>query len=469
MCGVKPEMRGILLIAATLFFYMPVSLTARAAGLLCWEWFSLMSPHRQVYGFAAGQPFGLAIGLATLLGWLFSAERKRLTPDALPWVLLVWFLWMTATTVVAPVPAVAWVYWNRVMRALVPIFLAFVLLTNRVRIHGMVWVLVISLGFYSIKGGGYMLLGHSGVIFGPPDTEIFDNNQLALAVVMQLPLVYYLWKHTGRAWLRLGLALAIPLEILMVFGSHSRGGVIALSVLLGAFWLRTDRKIVYGLIGVAIIVGTLAMLPDAFWQRMNTLNNLQADNSFQGRVQAWQVALDCARDYFPFGAGFYTPQQVQIWDHYMPGETFHAAHSIYFQILGEHGYIGLAIYLLVLLLPLYNASLVVWRTRKNPDLAWAHDLAEMIRVGLLAFYVGGAALSVAYWDGYLVLLALTSTLRELTAPKRAGVTVPRLAALAAAGGSTASAEVVGARGHWSRRDPNGPRRLTDGRRSGPTR
>lgn len=460
-------LRSSVLVLATLFFYLPLSLMAPAAGLMCWEWFSLMSPHRQVYGFAVGQPFGLVIGVATLLGWLFSSERKRLTPDALPWMLLVWFLWMTVTTAFAPIPDVAWLYWNRLIHVLVPIFLAFVLLTNRARIQGMAWVLVISLGFYALKGGGYVLLGHSGVIIGPPDTEITDNNQLALAVVMQLPLVYYLWKHTRLAWLRLGLAAAIPIEILMIFGSHSRGGVIALSVLLGAFWLRTDRKIVYGLIGAVIIAGTLAMLPDWFWQRMSTLNDVQADNSFDSRLLAWRVAIEIARDYFPFGVGFYGEQQPQIWNHYVPAGNFHAAHSIYFQMLGEHGYIGLAIYLVVLLLPLYNASLVVWRTRKDPDQAWAHDLADMIRVGLLAFYVGGAALSVAYWDGYLVLLALTSTLRELTAPKRAAIAERPWAARAVAGGPVADIEVPATPQSWRQRYHVGPRRSAYEPRSGP--
>ena len=438
-------MRDIILVLATLF-YLPASLMAPAAGLLCWEWFSIMNPHRQVYGFATGQSFNLVIAVATLLGWLFSAERKRFTPDALPWVLLVWFFWMTVTTIAAPVPEVAWSYWNLVIRILVPIFLVFVLITNRVRIQGMVWVLVIAIGYYGVKGGGYMLAGNGGVIFGPPSSMISDNNALALAVVMQLPLVYYLWRRTRLAWLRFGLALAIPLEILMVFGSHSRGGVIALSVMLGAFWLRTDRKIVYGLIGAVIVAGALAMLPEAFWERINTLNNVQGDASFQGRVAAWRVAVDCAQDYFPFGAGFYTPQLATIFNRYLPDDAPHAAHSIYFQVLGEHGFIGLAIYLLVLLLPLYNASLVVWRTRKDPELAWAHDLAELIRIALVSFYVGGAALSVAYFDGYLVLAALTSTLRELTAPKRAAIAVLRRTSLVPQDESVPHAEAGGTGG-----------------------
>ena len=142
-------MRGIILVLGTLF-YVPASIVAPAAGLLCWEWVSLMAPHQEVYGFAAGQQFGLVIAVATLFGWLCTKERKRFTPDALPWVLLIWFAWMTVTTIEAPVQDVAWRYWNEVLRILVPVLLSFVLLTNRARIQGMIWVIVISIGFYGI-------------------------------------------------------------------------------------------------------------------------------------------------------------------------------------------------------------------------------------------------------------------------------------------------------------------------------
>ena len=109
---------------------------------------------------------------------------------------------------------------------------------------------------------------------------------------------------------------------------------------------------------------------------------------------------------------------------YFPNSVPHAAHSIYFQVLGEQGWPALVLYLLILTLSLRNTFIVARQTRNQPGLAWAHDLASMIFVSLLAFCVGGAALSLAYFDGYLVLLALTSTLRELTTPSRVAVIPP---------------------------------------------
>ena len=113
---------------------------------------------------------------------------------------------------------------------------------------------------------------------------------------------------------------------------------------------------------------------------------------------AWKEATYIAIDHFPFGAGFYAPQRPEIFHSYFPYAIPHAAHSIYFQVLGEHGFVGLALYLAVLVLALRNASIILRQTRNRPELEWAHDLANMMQIALIGYYVGGAALSMAYFD-----------------------------------------------------------------------
>ena len=258
--------------------------------------------------------------------------------------------------------------------------------------------------------------GHA-IVYGPPDSVYADNNQLALAVVTELPLLFYLWRYTRAQWLRLPMLLALGLQVVMVFGSYSRGGVIALGAMLAMLWLRSDRKILYGVLVLLMVAGGLSVMPDAFFDRLHTVNSLDTDDSFQGRVNAWHVAFWYATEHFPFGAGFYAPQIKSIFNHYLPDADPHAAHSIYFQILGEQGYVGLAIYLAILLLALRNAGIVLRQTRDRPGLRWAYDLADMSRVALIAFYIGGAALSMAYADEYLLIIALLSVLRQLTQPE----------------------------------------------------
>jgi putative inorganic carbon (hco3(-)) transporter len=409
--------RDLFLVLAMLFF-LPFSLRFPAAGALCWAWLSMMNPHRQVYGFAFGQPFNSIIAVATLTGWLTSRESKRWTPDAVPWLLLALTGWMTFDTFFAPFPSYSWVFWNRVIRIFALVFLVFCLINTKARIQGLVWTLVISLGFYGVKGGVFTIMnGGHAIVYGPPDSVYTDNNQLALAVVTELPLLFYLWRHTRAIWLRIPMVAAIVLQILMVFGSYSRGGVIALGMMMAMLWLRSDRKLVYGVLALLMVGGGLSIMPDSFFDRLHTVNSLDSDDSFQGRVDAWKVAFMYANGHFPFGAGFSALQIKSLFSAYLPDAAVHAAHSIYFQMLGDHGYAGLALYLAILLMGLRNAGIVVRQTRGQPALRWAHDLADMSRVALISFYVGGAALSMAYADEYLLIIAMLSTLRRLTMPE----------------------------------------------------
>jgi probable O-glycosylation ligase (exosortase A-associated) len=409
--------RDIILVLATLGF-LPLCLRYPAAGAICWAWFSIMNPHRQVYGFAAGQEFNLVVAVATLLGWLISSERKRWTPDLMPKLMLIFALWMTFNSLFAPFPDWSWQFWDRTMRGLTLIMLVFFIANTKARIHGLIWILVISIGYYGVKGGIFTITsGGTYIVYGPEASIIADNNQLALAVVMTLPLVNYLRMHTKNHLLRLGLAAAIFLEVVMVLGTRSRGGFVALAALLLVFWLTTRHRLLYGIAGIALVGTAFSLMPDTYWERIDTITHATSDTSFEGRMMAWQVATYVAIDRFPFGAGFYAPQLHGIFNQYFPGESTHAAHSIYFQVLGEHGFIGLALYLLILLLALRNAGIVLRQTRGKPGLLWAFDLANMTRVALIGFYVGGAALSMAYFDGFLLLIALLSTLRELTAPE----------------------------------------------------
>ena len=410
-------MRDLALVTAMLF-YVPMSFRYPAAGALCWAWFSIMNPHRQVYGFAFGQPFNSVIAIATLAGWLLSREPKRWTNDAVPWLLLVLTGWMTLNTAIGVEPSYSWPFWDRVMRILALIFLVFFLFTTKARIHAMVWTIVISLGFYGVKGGVFTIMnGGHAIVYGPPDSVYADNNQLALAIVTEMPLLFYLWRYTKSPLLRWPMLAALALQVLMVFGSYSRGGVIALGIMLTMLWLRSDRKILYGVLAALMVGAALNLMPDAFFHRMHTVNNIDGDDSFQGRVNAWHVAFMYASEHFPFGAGFSALQREDVFHHYLPGAALHAAHSIYFEMIGDQGFGGFALYVPILLLALRNAGIVLRQTRGRPELRWAYDLADMGRVALIAFYFGGAALSMAYADEYLLIIALMSSLRQLTRPE----------------------------------------------------
>jgi putative inorganic carbon (HCO3(-)) transporter len=197
-----------------------------------------------------------------------------------------------------------------------------------------------------------------------------------------------------------------------------------MGAMLAFLWLKSRARIAMAFIGILAIGTTLLFMPPKYFTRMSTIENVNQDSSFQGRIDAWTVAWDVAKDRV-LGAGFDGPRQDAIWNQYLPGVETRASHSIYFMVLGEHGFIGLAIYLALLAAAWRNLSRTIALSRDKPELLWAKDLASACQVGMIGFMVGGAALPMAYYDGFLTLLAMTVPLRAMIETRCAPAARPR--------------------------------------------
>jgi probable O-glycosylation ligase (exosortase A-associated) len=255
--------------------------------------------------------------------------------------------------------------------------------------------------------------GHFEVT-GPPNTPIGDNNQLALAILMILPLANYLRLQSANLFLPRAMFVAMILCFFSVVGSYSRGGFVALAVMAIISILRAKKKWLYPMVAGIVVLYAYQFMPQSYFSRIDTIQNASTDSSFQGRLDAWHVAYGYAKDHFPFGAGFSgLEQQPQIFNKYEPGKDTHAAHSIFFQVLGDNGFVGLAIYLLILAVCFWNSVVIRHKAKNTPELSWMYDLSGMLQLTLVAFCVGGSALSMAYYDVLFIAAALLSTMRDL--------------------------------------------------------
>ena len=196
-----------LLVALLVFGAIPWIFARPYIGALVYAWLGLMNPHRLTWGFAYSFPFGMVTALATIAAMLISSEKKRL-----PWssTLVVWMLfvlWMNVTTLFAILPDAALEEWDRTMKIQLMVLVTLLLMHGRHRINAFVWVIVVSLGFFGVKGGIFALItGGQYVVMGPMDSFITDNNTLALALIMILPLMRYLSLLASNKNVRLGLA-----------------------------------------------------------------------------------------------------------------------------------------------------------------------------------------------------------------------------------------------------------------------
>jgi putative inorganic carbon (hco3(-)) transporter len=405
--------RGLFL-AAVIAVGLAATLQYPFSGVLLWTWFTCMQPHEEAYGFVQTAPLNLIIAVVTILAWLASKESKLPRLDAAFVLILLFLVWITVNGFFAVNPDYSWPYWNVTWKTIALGVFVLLLTTNRVRAHTLIWVVVVSLLYYGIKGGIFTIVtgGHNHVV-GPPNSIIGDNNQLALALLMVLPLTNYLRVQSVDWRIKLGLALSMVLVLFAILGSYSRGAFLALGALAVVAWLRSRNKIIYVVIVGAVAALAFNFMPREYFARLNSIQAADQDESFSGRVMAWKVALDYAKEHFPFGDGFYESQQPAIFNHYFPNEATHAAHSIYFEVLGDNGFMGLALYLGILVVAFWNTFKIRRMTKRRPELSWAHDLAGMTQLSLFVFCVGGAALSMAYYDVFFILVGLLSAMITL--------------------------------------------------------
>ena len=410
-----------LVLAGIVFGSIPFILRWPAVGVYMWLWVSIMNPHRLTWDFAADMRWAYFIAIATLAGLflsrdgLFSKEPKRVPITPVTVVLLVMIVWMTVTTIFALDRDQSMEPWKQMVKMQGMVFVALYLLHSKQHIQVLIWILAGSVAFYGIKGGLFTLAtGGEFRVYGPWGSFIQENNALALATIMTIPLLYYLFLQVTKYWMRWGLLAAMLLCGFSVLGSHSRGGFLAIGAMIGFLWLKSRSKAITGLVLIILVPVAIGFMPDKWVDRMQTIENYEQDGSAMGRIHAWTTAVNVAQDRFT-GGGF----NLHFADAYNSYAEVQAgvrvAHSIYYQMLGEHGFVGLALFLLLWILVWRDSSWIVRQTRSQTSLHWASDLARMVQVSLVGYFVGGAFLNLAQYDvpyNLLVALALTRVLVE---------------------------------------------------------
>lgn len=408
-------MRDIL-ITLLVFASLPCILKRPVFGGLMWVWISVMNPHTQGWGFAPTFPFAYIIAVVTLISLLGSREKNTfpLTPVSL--ALLLFVIWMNLTTPLAMFPDNAWPQYTKVMKIMLMTFVLMMVLRKREDVRRLMWVLAISIGFYGVKGGIFTIRsGGTDRVWGPSGTFIGDNNALALALIITIPLMFYLMQELPKRWMRYAMLTAMGLSALAALGSYSRGGLLAIVAMLLFMWVKSRHKVVGAALLVLLVPLALLFMPDQWSERMDTIANYEADQSAMGRLNAWQMAFNLAQARFPGGGfGVYEPLTFAL---YAPDpNAVHAAHSIYFSALAEHGFVGLGLYLLLGLFTWRSTKWIVRNSKGHQELAWAASLATMIQASLIGFAVGGAFLSLLYWDvPYYLMAAVIATRAEVRA------------------------------------------------------
>lgn len=379
-------------------------------GVLLWTWLSLMNPHRFAYGFSYDAPLAAVAALVTLIGFVTAKDKTTPFKGPAVGVFVAFNVWITISLMAGLDPADDYAQWTKVMKINFMLFLALCLLHTKQHIMAFAWVCALSLGLLGAKGGVFTILhGGNYKVWGPPGSFIEDNNEFALSLVITIPLLRFLQLQLTNKWGQRAMLAMMLLCAASALGSHSRGGLLAISAMTLVLWWRGQNRVRNGVALFTLAIVLVAFMPDAWTERMNTINTYEQDDSAMGRFSAWWTAWGVAT-HKPFGVGFFAarPELFLAYSPYGLQYGTPAAHSVYFQVLGNHGFVGLALYLGIGLMTFITCARIRKMAAHQPEARWCHDLAGMIQVSMVGFAVGGAFLSLAYFDQIYNMMALAA-------------------------------------------------------------
>lgn len=396
-------------------------------GLMTFTWLAYNRTQDLTWGFARSLPISQTIAIAMIAGWLTWEPRALMRNDNR-------LKAMVALVVLAglsiAVNTLRWDYQGSRYQELIKIIfvalLTSALCINRDRLRVVMFVIAGALGFFGVKNAIWFLLGQQTGI--GPGGMLKDNNDFALAMVMNLPLLWYLADEAGR--MRFGrltrpaMRVAFFMTMLTIMATGSRGGFIAMGVTLFAMSLKTRWK-VPALVGMGMLAAVGLMLaPAEYVARLRTITEAQ-DASVVGRLVSWKVAFEMIQDKPFLGIGFknmvydYQPYLAMVEIPTAWGEIpSRVAHNSYLQVWAETGTIAFAAFMFMLITTIRVVRRLARTVRGTTD-DWILPFTYSIEVTFYGFLTGALFLNRAHFDLTYQLVAVAAALPAVVVAERA--------------------------------------------------
>lgn len=413
-----------LLVFAIVLLALPLSIRRPFFGLLVFSWLAYMRPQDLCWGFARSMRLSFFVAVAMLAGWwAYEQGRRRFAAwDARSALMVVLALLVSLSYAFAQHQnTYTNTYWFEYLKIILIALFTSGQVDSRLRLRVMLWVIALSLGFFGVKNGLLGILRGGQPILRGPGGMLEDNNDFALALVMNVPLLWYLGLEEGaRPWLRRATRFAVLLTVVTVLLTHSRGAFLALVAT--ALWMawRSGRLGRAVLALVASGVAFLLFAPAHVLERLSTIGDTQ-ESSANARLIAWSTALRMIGDNPLLGVGLRNfqprfPEYSVI--PLGPSSQTYVAHNSYLQIWAESGSLAFLVYLLLLASVFVACAWVRRSSRSRPDLLWAANYARLMEATTIGFLVGAFFLNRGHFDLIYHWLALVTALVAIAAAER---------------------------------------------------
>ncbi|MCP3920332.1 MAG: putative O-glycosylation ligase, exosortase A system-associated [bacterium] len=279
------------------------------------------------------------------------------------------------------------------------------LIRTKEHLRVMVWVIALCFGFYGVKNGiaAVVRLGRLHIIRGPGGM-LADNNDFGLAMVMAVPMLLHLGLSERRKILRRGMLAMVPLTMITVMATHSRGAFLAMVVMMFVLiWRSRSRMLGFTIAGLLLAAG-VAFAPASYFDRISTLREVEADGSAMGRIEAWKVAGRMIRSNPVFGVGFnrfktnYLDYEPNPSTAQLQGGGTRVAHNSYLQVWAECGTPAFMLYMGLLFLSFFDIWSLRREAKRRYHSSWILSYCTMFETVLFTFMVGSLFLNRAHFD-----------------------------------------------------------------------
>ncbi len=444
-------------LALTAFIFAVLAAGVRRPFLwvLAYVYIDILAPQKISWMLLTHLPISLIAFSLAFVGWAYMDSKAGSRFSFRQGLIALLLVYCGLTTLSADLPEFAAEKWSWVWKALVFALFLPLTLRTRLRLEAVTLVMVLSAATIIIPAGIKTLA--SGGAYGSlhllvnDNTGLYEGSILSTVSIALIPLALWLarhgtvfapdWRVKAFAWALAFAAVLIPI------GTEARTGLVCAAVLV-MLSLRhmKHRFLMTGLIGAASLLA-VPFLPASFTERMETIGNHQADQSASTRIAVWQWTLEYVETH-PFGGGFEAYRQnrlaIDVVEKSESGNTTafaterledkaRAYHSSYFEMLGEQGWPGLAIWLLLHGLGVWQMERLFRRYRQGPqgnppeNLVWVAPFATALQQAQIVYLVGSLFVGIAFQPFCYMVVALQCGLWTLVRRKEQAARVPQQA------------------------------------------
>jgi probable O-glycosylation ligase (exosortase A-associated) len=408
-------------------FFLFFGITRPYVAFCGYIWVDIFNPQKISFGFLSTLPMSLTMGLICFCCLLFNMQKiKKPSNFKIIGVLVLFAAWITITTVFSYFPIWAWFKWDVAIKTMLMTILFCFVINKKEQLELCFATFALSASYFIVTSGTKTILGGGGygvnLITAAGNSGISESSTLAMVAVMLIPMVLFFKRNTllfsslrnkKFVWF-----VPIIFIIACVIGTQARTGLVAFVIFVLLKVATSSNKFRnITLLSILAVFAFSFVVSDDWKQRMGTINNASADASASGRMLVWQWTFDFAKSH-PVGGGFNAYlANGGLWQAYadvpIEGEKPKAFHSIYFEVLGEHGFMGLFLFLTFILLAWLSNKQVIKNSMNSEKGQWLNECGTMLNHSIIIFCISGAFIGVAFQPFIYYLVAFSIILKKI--------------------------------------------------------